>query len=85
MATLQDDLEKAIHAFNRAYGKHERDDAFELLLELDLSPAAEDIVEAIINHAFDHDASAGFVRYDGIISRLQVNVVRLNTGVPLSI
>jgi hypothetical protein len=85
MATLQDDLEKAIDAFNRAYGKHERDDAFELLLELDLSPAAEDIVEATINRVFDHDASAGFVRYDGIVSRLQVNVMRLNTGVPISI
>lgn len=85
MATLQEELEKAIHAFNRAYGKHERDEAYELLMELELSPAAEDIVEAIVNHVFDHDASAGFVRYDGIISRLQANAVRLNTGVPISI
>jgi len=85
MATLQDELEKAIHAFNRAYGKHERDDAFELLMDLGLSGAAEDIVEATINRIFDYDAPAGFARYDGIIGRLQVNVVRLNIGQQISV
>lgn len=71
------DLEKAEHAFNQIVGKYEFGDAFDLLAGLNLGNAADDIVLGLIEKAFARDASAGFLRYDGIVQAIQIAIIRL--------
>lgn len=72
------DLKKAESAFNAQLGKHEYSEAFDLLIQTDLSIEAELIALNIIDEAFEKDASVGYLRYDGIVSRLQVTAIRLS-------
>lgn len=76
--TLISDIKKAEQAFNAQLGKHEYSEAFDLLIETDLSVEAELIALNIIDEAFEKDAFAGYLRYDGIVSRLQVTGIRLS-------
>lgn len=71
------DLEKAEQAFNRVIGKHDYGHAFELLAELKLGEQADDIVLGVIENAFARDAFAGFLRYDGVVQRIQIEIIRL--------
>lgn len=75
---LVNDIKKAEQAFNTQLGKHEYSEAFDLLIETDLSAEAELIVLNIIDEAFEKDASVGYLRYDGIVGRLQVTAIRLS-------
>lgn len=72
------DLKKAEQAFNSQIGKHDYSEAFNLLLETDLGIEAELVALNIIDEAFENDAFAGYLRYDGIVSRLQVTGIRLS-------
>lgn len=76
--TLIADLKKAETAFNVQLGKHEYAEAFDLLIQTDLGIEAELIALNIIDEAFENDAFAGYLRYDGIVSRLQVTAIRLS-------
>jgi hypothetical protein len=71
------DLKKAEGAFNREIGKRTFTDAFDILLDLDLGLDAELLTLNIIEEAFEKDAFAGYLRYDGIVSRLQITALRL--------
>lgn len=71
------DLEKAEQAFNRVLGKHDFDHAFELLAGLELGEQADSIVLGLIETAFARDAFAGLLRYDGIVQRIQIEIIRL--------
>lgn len=71
------DLEKAEQAFNRVLGNQDYGHAFETLIELKLGDQAEDIVLRLIDTAFARDAFAGFLRYDGIVQRIQIEIIRL--------
>lgn len=72
------ELEKAEHAFNRELGKHQLNDAYELLIGLNLGEDAQEIVTEIITGAFSQDAFAGFLRYDSIVQRIQIAIIRLS-------
>lgn len=81
MATIVAELQIAVQAFNRTHGKRTEDEAYELLMSLGLSKEAENVVEEIIVHVYRHDAVAGYVRFDGIVSRLQVAAIRIEQAV----
>lgn len=72
------DLKKAEQAFNRQLGKHDYSEAFDLLLATDLGVEAELVALNIIDEAFEKDAFAGYLRYDGIVSNLQITAIRLS-------
>lgn len=75
-ATTISDLSLAASAFRGTLGKHEISKAIDLLETLNLGDEAEGIVLEIIEKAFAQDAFAGYLRFEGIASTIEVTALR---------